>query len=77
MQQKYFLWDLGLLIMKNNLSLQFVENVWFKHLISHLFPRVVFPSRKHFFQEILPNLVEKMKQVFAKINKLYFYHSKI
>ncbi len=34
--------------MKNNLSiLQFVESVWFKRLILHLFPRVVFPSRQY------------------------------
>ncbi len=65
MQQKDFLHDLGLLIMKNNLPLQFVESVWFKHLILHLSIRIVFPSRKRFSQEILPNLVEKMKQVYV------------
>jgi hypothetical protein len=32
-QQKDFLQDLGLLILKNNLPLQFVESVWFKRLI--------------------------------------------
>jgi hypothetical protein len=64
-QQKDFLQDLGLLIMKNNLPLQFVESVWFKRLILHLFPRVVFPSIKQFSQEILPNLVEKTKQVYV------------
>ncbi len=34
-----------------------MENVWFKHLVLHLCPQVVFPIRKYF------NLVEKMKQV--------------
>ncbi len=48
-----------------NLPLQFVESVWFKNLILHLFPRIVFLSRKQFFQEILLNLAEKMKQVYV------------
>ncbi len=33
--------------------------------VLHLSPRVVFPSRKQFSQEILPNLVEKTKQVYV------------
>jgi hypothetical protein len=45
-QQKYVLQDLGLLIVKDNLPLQFVESVWFKHLISHLFSKVVFPCKR-------------------------------
>ncbi len=51
--------------MNNNIPLQFVESVWFKRLILHLFHRVVFPFRKQFIQEILPNLVQKMKQVYV------------
>jgi hypothetical protein len=51
--------------MKNNLLLQFVESVWFKHLILHLSSRVVFPFRKQNFQEILPDLEEKMKQIYV------------
>jgi len=31
-QWKEFLEDLALLIVKNNLPIQFVENVWLKHL---------------------------------------------
>jgi hypothetical protein len=62
--------------MKNNLSLQFVENIWFKHLILNLSPRVMFLSRKQFSQEILPNLVEKMKQVYV-LPKLINYISTI
>ncbi len=53
--------------MKNNLPLQF-EIVWFKRLILHMFPKVVFPSTKQFFQEILPILVEKIKQVYVLPN---------
>jgi hypothetical protein len=37
-QQKGFLQDLDLLIVKNQLPLQFVESVWFKSLILHLCP---------------------------------------
>jgi hypothetical protein len=45
--------------------LQFVESVWFKHLILHLSPKVVFFFRKQFSQETLPNLVEKTKEVYV------------
>jgi len=64
-QQKDFLQSLGLLIMKKNLPLQFVESIWFKCLILHLFLKVVLYYRKHFFQEILLNLVEKTKQLYV------------
>jgi hypothetical protein len=63
--KKKKLQDLGLLIMKNNLQLQFVENVWFKFLILCLCPRVVFLFRKKKSQEILPNLVEKTKEIYV------------
>ncbi len=77
-KQKDFLQDLGLLIMKNNLPLQFVESVWFKCLILHLSPKVVFPSRKSFSQEILTNFVENETSIcFAKINRLYFFYIKL
>jgi len=64
-QQKDFLQDLNLLIVKNNLALQFVESVWFKCLILHLCLIVVFFSKKYFFQEILLNLVEETKKVYV------------
>jgi hypothetical protein len=34
-EQKQFLEDLGFLIVKNNLSLQFVKNVWLMHFNMH------------------------------------------
>jgi hypothetical protein len=37
-QQKDFLQDLGLLIVKDQLPLKFVEIVWFEHPILHLCP---------------------------------------
>jgi hypothetical protein len=61
-QQKQLLQDLALLIVKNHLPIQFVESTWLKCLVMHLSPRVVFPSRKMFSQEVLVGLVEKMKQ---------------
>jgi hypothetical protein len=51
-KQKDFLQELGLLIVKRNLPLQFVESVWFECSILHLFPIVMFLSRKQFSQEI-------------------------
>jgi hypothetical protein len=42
-----------------------MKNVWFKHLILLLCPQVVFPSKNKFSHEILPRLVEKMKQIYV------------
>ncbi len=47
-QQKQFLQDLTLLVVKNHLPIQFVESTWLKCLLMHLCARVVFPSRKMF-----------------------------
>ncbi len=55
-----FLKDLGLLIVKNNLLIQFVESMWLKRLILHLCPKLNFLSETQFSQEILPRLVEKI-----------------
>jgi hypothetical protein len=49
-QQKQFLQDLALLVVRNHLPIQFVESTWLKHLVMHLSPRVVFPSRNSFSQ---------------------------
>jgi hypothetical protein len=34
----------------------------------HLCPKIVFPSIKHFFHELLPKLVEKTKQLYVFTN---------
>jgi hypothetical protein len=60
--QKEFLEDLGLLIVKKNLPILFMESMWMKRLILHLCPKLNFPSRRQFSQEILPGLVEKTSQ---------------
>jgi hypothetical protein len=44
-QQKDFLQDLGLLIVKNDLPMQFVENIWMKCLALHLCLWIAMPSR--------------------------------
>ncbi len=64
-QQKQILQDLALLVIKNHFPIQFVESTWLKHSIMHLCARVVFPSRKMFSQEVLVDLVEKMKQEYV------------
>jgi hypothetical protein len=68
-----FVENLALLIMKNNLLLQFVKSVWLKHLMLQLCPWVQFPSQKIISHNVLPNLVEKFKQtyVFPLLNKCY------
>jgi len=63
-QPKQFLEDLSFLIVKNHLPLQFVESSWLKRFSMHLGPRIVFPSN-FFFNELLPKLVEKIKQLYV------------
>jgi hypothetical protein len=38
--------DMGLLLVKNHLLMQFVESIWIKHLYLHLCSKLVFPFRK-------------------------------
>jgi hypothetical protein len=66
--------DLDLLIVENHLHVQFVKNVWLKHLTMRLCQRIVFSSKKQFSQKILPNVVEKMKQLYVLpiLTKSYF-----
>jgi hypothetical protein len=42
-----------------------VENSWLKRLNMHLCPRIVFPSRKQNFHELLLGLIEKTKQFYV------------
>jgi hypothetical protein len=63
--QKEFLEDLGLIIVNNNLLIQFVESVWLKHLTMHLCPKLNFPSKRQFSQEILLGLVKKTSQMYV------------
>jgi hypothetical protein len=41
-----FLENLGILVVKNNLPMLFVDNMWLKHLALHLYPRVNFSFKK-------------------------------
>jgi hypothetical protein len=43
---KEFLEDLSLLIIKNNLPIQFVESIWLKYLVQHLCPKLNFFSER-------------------------------
>jgi hypothetical protein len=60
-----FFENLGLLIVKNNLQIQFVETMWLKHLVLCLCPKLNFPSKRQFSQEILLRLVEKTNQQYG------------
>jgi len=64
-EQKMFMENLTLLIVKNHLPLQFVESVWLKHLVLQLCHCVQFPSRKLFSNIILHELVEKTKETYV------------
>jgi hypothetical protein len=48
LSQKEFLKDLGLLIVKKILPIQFVENMWLKSLILRLCPKLNSLSKKQF-----------------------------
>ncbi len=54
-QQKKFWEDLGLLIVKNHLLLQFVENSWLKKFSMHLCPRILFFLENNFLMNLYPN----------------------
>jgi len=62
MCQKELFEDLGLLIVKYNLLIYFVENMWLKRLIFHFYPKLNFPSKRQFSQDILPKIVKKTNQ---------------
>jgi hypothetical protein len=63
--QKDFEENFGLLVIKNYLLIQFIENIWLKFLIMQLYHCGFFLSKKTFNQEMLPNLVEKTKQTYV------------
>jgi hypothetical protein len=63
--QKEFLEDLGLLIVKINLVIQFVESMWLKRLIIYPCPKLNFISKRQFSQEVLLGLVEKTNEVYV------------
>ncbi len=73
-QQKQILQDIALLVVKNHLLVQFIESTWLKLLVMHLCSRFVFTSSKIFSQEVLVDLVEKIKQkyVLPKLKQCYF-----
>jgi hypothetical protein len=64
-QQKQFLQDIGFLVVKSHLPIQFVGSTWLKCVALHLFSRIVFPSKKMFSQEVLFDLVKENKQEYV------------
>ncbi len=42
-----------------------MENIWLKHLVLHLCPKLNFPSESQFSQETLIGLVEKTSQQYV------------
>jgi len=64
-EQKMFVKNLGLLIVKNHLPLQFVESVWLKCLVLQLCLHVQFHSQKLFSNTVLFELVEKTKETYV------------
>jgi hypothetical protein len=64
MYHREFLEDLGLLIIKNNLPVNYsIENMWFKCLIICFCPKLNFLSRRQFSQDIMLGLVEKTNEL--------------
>ncbi len=63
--QKDFVENLGLLVIKNHLPIQFVESIWLKCLVIQLCLHVVFPFFKTFNKKMLPDLVEKTNQTYV------------
>lgn len=47
----------------NHLPIQVLENIWLKHLAMCLCPNALFLLWKGFTQEVLPNLMKKIKQI--------------
>jgi hypothetical protein len=76
-QQKQFLKDLGLLIIKNHLPLQFVESIWLKRFSMQLCPIIVL-SKNQFSYELLSKLLEKKTIVCSSnFNRMSFYNYKL
>ncbi len=75
MPEKEFLEDLGLLIIKNDLLIQFVESIWLKHLVLDLCPKLNFPSKSLFHKNInMVNGENKLVVRSSYIGKMSFYN---
>jgi hypothetical protein len=56
-QQKKFLQNIGLLVVKNYHPIQFEKSMWFKCLVSIYVQEFYFLWESSFLQGVLPNLV--------------------
>ncbi len=52
-----------------------VESMWFKHLIIHHCPKLNFPSRRQFSQDILARLVEKTNELYILLATTECYYA--
>jgi len=60
-QQKQFLEDLTLLIVKNHLLVHFLESPWLKQFALQLNPCIVFPPKKKFHRRLCQTWFKKQK----------------
>lgn len=58
-QHQQFLEDLALYTVKAHQLLSSVENVWLRRLLLSQCPRILFPSRLEFLDDVIPKLVSK------------------
>jgi hypothetical protein len=63
-----FVKDLCLLIVKNNLPIQFMESIWLKHLVLRFCPKLISPFKRQFPQDILLGLAEKTNQLYVVLS---------
>jgi len=62
---KQFLQDVGFLVVKSHLPIQFAGSPWLKCVAMHLSSRIVFLSKTLFSQEVLLDLVKENKQEYV------------
>lgn len=64
-EQKDFLEDLVLLCAKGLMPLSVAENLWFRRLAMRLDPKIVFPSRRSFCEDVIPRMVDRCMQEYV------------
>jgi hypothetical protein len=77
MTQHKWVDNLVLLVVKRILPMRIVKFVWFQRLSYKLYLWIVFPSKKDFFLNVLPSLVENEFVCVAYIGWLFIYHLQI
>jgi hypothetical protein len=65
--QLVFLKDLVLYVIKDFLPMKIIKSIWLQQTIYKLCPKVIFPSKKLFMEEVLLALVEKTLVTFVQL----------